>query len=139
MGQKEATSSNKGIALTCEERKNMKGKKEVERSSSLSEDEGENDGYDDDEQDDQASTLFHKFDENTLRIVGKMMRMILKMNLMSVSIQVEDIIFNIDRKEQRNKGCFRCNKKRRFVKDCPNKTISKDKKRGARPYVNQDL
>jgi hypothetical protein len=98
MGQEEATSSNKDIALTCEQRENMKGKKEVESSSSLSED--ENDGFDDDEQDDQASTLFYKFDESTLRIVGKMMRMILKMNLMTVSIQVEDILFNIDRKEQ---------------------------------------
>jgi hypothetical protein len=30
MGQEEATSSSKDIALTCEELKKMKGKKEVE-------------------------------------------------------------------------------------------------------------
>jgi hypothetical protein len=37
MGQGEATSSCKGIALTCEEHKKMKGKKKGEKSSSSSE------------------------------------------------------------------------------------------------------
>lgn len=37
--------------------------------------------------------------------------MIHKINLMGVLIQVEDILFNVDRKEQRKKGCFECGEK----------------------------
>lgn len=41
------------------------------------------------------------------------MRMIHKMNLMDVLIQVDDILFNIDRKEKK-KECFGCDKKGHF-------------------------
>lgn len=44
MDQEKTTSSSKGIALTCEEHRRMKGKKQIESSSSLSQDkEYEND------------------------------------------------------------------------------------------------
>jgi hypothetical protein len=68
-------------------------------------------------------------DEDTISTIRKVIRVIHKMNLMGVPIQVEDILFNIDRKEQTKKGCFRCSKKRHFVEDCPNNTTSKDKKK----------
>jgi hypothetical protein len=32
--------------------------------------------------------------------------MIRKINLMGVPLQVEDLVFNIDRKKQRKRGCF---------------------------------
>lgn len=42
-----------------------------------------------------------KVDKEIIRIIEKVMRMICKMNLVGVSIQVEDFLFKIDRKEQR--------------------------------------
>jgi hypothetical protein len=32
--------------------------------------------------------------------------MIRKINIMGVPLQVEDLLFNIDRKKQRKRGCF---------------------------------
>lgn len=55
--------------------------------------------------------------------------MIHKINLMGVLIQVEDILFNVDRKEQRKKGCFECGEKGHYWENCPNKATPK-KKRG---------
>jgi hypothetical protein len=48
------------------------------------------------------------------------MRMICKINLMDVPRQVEDILFNIDRKKQRKRGCFACREKGHFRDNCPN-------------------
>jgi hypothetical protein len=42
------------------------------------------------------------------------MGMICKINLISVPLQVEDLLFNIDRKKQRNRGCFACGEKGYF-------------------------
>jgi hypothetical protein len=39
------------------------------------------------------------------------MGMIRKINLMGVPLQVEDLLFNIDRKKQRKRGCFACGEK----------------------------
>jgi hypothetical protein len=48
------------------------------------------------------------------------MGMIHKINLMCVPLQVEDILFNIDRKKQRKRGCFACGEKGHFRDSCPN-------------------
>jgi hypothetical protein len=40
--------------------------------------------------------------------------MIHKINLMGVPLQVEDLLFNIDRKKQRKRGCFACGEKGHF-------------------------
>jgi hypothetical protein len=37
--------------------------------------------------------------------------MIRKINLMGVPLQVENLLFNIDRKKQRKRGCFACGEK----------------------------
>jgi hypothetical protein len=42
------------------------------------------------------------------------MRMIRKINLMGVPLQVEDLLLNIDRKKQRKRGCFKCGEKGHF-------------------------
>jgi hypothetical protein len=48
------------------------------------------------------------------------MGMIHKINLMGVPLQVEDLLFNIDRKKQRKRGCFACGEKVHFRGRCPN-------------------
>jgi hypothetical protein len=42
------------------------------------------------------------------------MGIIHKNNLMGVPLQVEDLVFNIDRKKQRKRGCFTCGEKGHF-------------------------
>jgi hypothetical protein len=48
------------------------------------------------------------------------MGMIRKINLIGVPLQVEDLLFNIDRKKQRKRGCFACWEKGHFRDNCPN-------------------
>jgi hypothetical protein len=55
------------------------------------------------------------------------MGMIRKINLMGVPLQVEDLLFNIDRKKKRNRGCFACGEKGHFRDNCP--TIVEPKKK----------
>jgi hypothetical protein len=57
------------------------------------------------------------------------MGMIHKINLMGVPLQVEDLLFNIDRKKQRKRGCFACGEKGHFRDNCP--TMA-DPKKGRR-------
>jgi hypothetical protein len=54
------------------------------------------------------------------------MSMIRKINLMGVPQQVEDLLFNIDRKKQRKRGCFSCGEKGHFRDNCP--TMAEPKK-----------
>jgi hypothetical protein len=42
-----------------------------------------------------------------------------KINLMGVPLQVENLLFNIDRKEQRMRGSFVCGEKGHFRDNCP--------------------
>jgi hypothetical protein len=48
------------------------------------------------------------------------MGMIRKINLMGVPLQVEDLLFNIERKKKRKRGCFACGEKGHFRDNCPN-------------------
>jgi hypothetical protein len=54
------------------------------------------------------------------------MGMIRKINLMGVPLQVKDLLFNIDRKKQRKRGCFACGEKGHFRDSCP--TMAEPKK-----------
>jgi hypothetical protein len=54
------------------------------------------------------------------------MRMIRKINLMGVPLHVEDLLFNIDRKKQRKRGCFTYREKGHFKDSCP--TMAEPKK-----------
>jgi hypothetical protein len=64
---------------------------------SFSSEEEEEEESDDDE-DNQPSTSSSE-DEETIWHVRKVMGMIRKINLMGVPLQVEDLLFNIDRKK----------------------------------------
>jgi hypothetical protein len=48
------------------------------------------------------------------------MGLILKINLMALPLQVKDILFNIDMKKQRKRGCFTYGEKGHFGDSCPN-------------------
>jgi hypothetical protein len=122
MGQEEEPTSSKPYAFACEEHKNMKGNKKAPSSSSSSEEEGEEEDVDDD----QASTSSSE-DEETIRRVKNVMRMIHKFNLMGVPLQVEDLLFKIDSKKKRKRGCFTCGKKGHIHDNCPN--MAEPKKR----------
>jgi hypothetical protein len=56
------------------------------------------------------------------------MRMIHKINLMGVPIQVKNLLFNIDRKNQRKTGCFTCREKGHFQDNCPKSTEPKKRR-----------
>ena len=92
MGQEEASSSNKGKALICSEKKKMKGK-QVETSSSSSsssEDEEEDEDDDDDEdssEDDQSFSSTSDLDEESIKLINKVEKMIQRLNVKGVPIQ----------------------------------------------------
>jgi hypothetical protein len=115
----EEPTSSRPYAFACDERK---GKKKAPTPSSSSEEEEEEES--DDEEDNQPSTSSFK-DEEIIRRVGKVMGMIHKINLMGVPLQAKDLLFNIDRKKQRKRGCFACGEKGHFTDSCS--TMSKPK------------
>jgi hypothetical protein len=102
----EEPTSSRPYAFACDERK---GKNKAPTSSSSSEEEEEEEESDDDE--DNQPSISSSEDEETIRRIGKVMGMIHKINLMGVPLQVEDILFNIDRKRQIKRGCFTCGKR----------------------------
>jgi hypothetical protein len=132
MGQEEEPTSSKPYAFTCDEHKKMKGKK---KDSSSSEEEEEEE---DDAEYDQASTSSSE-DEETVRCVRKVMGMIHKINLIGVPLQVEDLLFNIDRKKQRNRGCFACGEKGHFTDNYLNMAKpTKRRSKGKGPWVHRE-
>jgi hypothetical protein len=114
MGRQEEPTSSRPYAFACDE---IKGKKKAPTPSSSSDEEEEEES--DDEEDNQSSTSSSE-DEETIRRIGKVMGLICKINLMGVPLQVEDLLFNIDRKKQRKRGCFTCEEKGYFRDNCPN-------------------
>jgi hypothetical protein len=101
----EEPTSSRPYAFACDERKG-KTKAPTPSSSSGEEEEEESD----DDEDNQPSTSSSE-DEEIIRRVGKVMGMIRNINLMGVPLRVEDLLFNIDRKNQRKRGCFACGRR----------------------------
>jgi hypothetical protein len=97
MDRQEEPTSSRPYAFACNERK---CKRKAPSPSSSSEEEEEEES--DDDGDNQPSTSSYE-DEGTIRRVRNVMGMIRKINLMVVPLQVEDLLFNIDRKKQRKR------------------------------------
>jgi hypothetical protein len=123
----EEPTSSRPYAFACDERKG-KNKAPTPSSSSQEEEEEERD----DNKDNQPC-ISSSEDEETIRRVGKVMGMIRKINLMGVPLQVEDLLFNIDRKKQRKRGCFACREKGHFRDNCP--TMAEPKKERSKGKV----
>ena len=109
MGQEESSSSSKGKALACSEKKKMKGK-QVETSSSSSsssEDEEEDEDDDDDDEDsskdDQSSSSTSDLDEESIKLIKKVEKMIVRLNVKGVPIQIQDLVFTNQRDKKRKK------------------------------------
>ena len=136
MGQEEASSLSKGKALACSEKKKMKGK-QVETSSSSSssseeEEEDEDDDDDEDSSDDQSSSSTSNLDEESIKVINKVEKMIQRLNVKGVPIQIQDFIFTNQRNAQRKKGCYGCSELGHFVEVCPNKPTPKTKKKACK-------
>jgi hypothetical protein len=96
MGRQEEPTSSRPYAFSCDEKNKGKRKAPTPSSSSEEEEEEESD-YDEDNQPSTSSSE----DEEIIQRVRKVMGMILKINLIGVPLQVEDLLFNIDNKKQR--------------------------------------
>jgi hypothetical protein len=117
-------SSSRPYAFACD-----KNKKRQEEGSHFKLLKWRREEESDDDEDDQPSTSSFE-DEETVQRIGKVMGIIRKINLMGVPLQVEDLLFNIDRKKQRKRGCFTCREKGHFRDNCPN--MAKPTKRGSK-------
>jgi hypothetical protein len=109
---KKKPSTSKGKALAYSEKKKMKGK-QVETSSSSSsssEDEEEDEDDDDDESsdDNQSSSSTSDVDEESIKLINKVEKMIQKLDVKGVPIQIQEFIFTNQRNKQRKKGCYGC-------------------------------
>ena len=78
MGQEEASSSSKGKALACSEKKKMKGKRVESSSSSSSSSEDDDDDDEDSSDDDQSSSSNSDLDEESIKLINKVEKMIQK-------------------------------------------------------------
>ena len=107
MDQEEASSLSKGKALACSEKKKMKGK-QVETSSSSSSSSEDEDDDDESSDDDQSSSSTSDLDEESIKLINKVEKMIQRLNVKGVPIQIQDLIFTNQRNEQRKKGSYGC-------------------------------
>ena len=74
----------------------MKGKQVETSSSSWSEDEEEDEDDDDDDDssdDDQSSSSTSNLDEESIKLINKVEKMIQRLNVKGVPIQIQDLIF----------------------------------------------
>ena len=110
----------------------MTGKKVESSSSSSSSSEEEDEDDDDDEDssdDDQSSSSTSDLDEESIKLINKVEKMIQRLNVKGVPIQIQDLIFTNQRNEQRKRGCYGCGELGHFVEACPNKPTPKTKKK----------
>ena len=88
----------------------MKGKQiEISSSSSSSSENKEEDEDNDDEEssdDDQSSSSTSDLDEESIKLINKVEKMIQKLNVKGATIQIQDFIFTNQRNEQRRKDAI---------------------------------
>ena len=124
----------------------MKGKqvKTSSSSSSSSEDDEEEENDDDDEgessDDDQSSSSTSNIDEESIKLINKVEKMIQRLNLKGVPIQIQDFIFTNQRSEQRKKGCYGCGELGALCGSLSKQAHTKDKEdgmQGQSPHINK--
>ena len=79
----------------------MKGKQVETSSSSSSSSEDEDEDEDDDDEssdDDQSSSSTSDLDEESIKLINKVEKMIQRLNVKGVPIQIQDIIFHQSKK-----------------------------------------
>ena len=79
--------------------------------------------------DDQSSSSTSDLDEESIKLINKVEKIIQKLNVKGVPIQIQDLIFTNQRNEQKKRGCYGCGELGHFVEVCPNKTTPKTKKK----------
>ena len=116
----------------------MKGK-QVETSSSSSsssedeeEDEDDDDDDEDSSEDDQSSSSTFDLAEESIKLINKVEKMIQRLNVKGVPIQIQDFIFTNQRNEQRKKGCYGCGKLGTLWKFAQTSPYPRQKRRHAR-------
>ena len=98
-------------------------------SSSSSSEDGEED--EDDEgssDDDQSSSSTSDLNDESIKLINKVEKIIQRLNVKDVPIQIQDLIFTNQINEQRKRGCYGYGELGHFVKVCPNKPTPKIKK-----------
>ena len=113
----------------------MKGKKvESSSSSSSSSEEEEDEDDDDDEQessdDDQSSSSTSDLDEESIKLIKKVEKMIVRLNVKGVPIQIQDLVFTNQRNEQRKRGCYGCGEWGHFCGSLSKQAHTQDKEEG---------
>ena len=82
----------------------MKGKQvETSSSSSSSSEDEEEDEDDDSSDDDQSSSSTSDLDEESIKLINKVEKMIQRLNVKGVPIQIQNFVFTNQRNEQRKK------------------------------------
>ena len=95
--------------------------------------EDEDDGDDEDSSDDdQSSSSTSNLDEESIKLINKVEKMIQRLNVKGVPIQIQDLIFTNQKNEQRKRGCYGCGELGHFVEVCPNKPTPKTKKKACK-------
>ena len=90
------------------------------------------DDDDDSSDDNQSSSSTSDLDEESIKLINKVEKMIQRLNVKGVAIQIQDFIFTNQRNEQRKKGCYGCGELGHFVEVCPNKPTPKTKKKACK-------
>jgi hypothetical protein len=143
MGQEEGTSSSKGTALTCDERKKMKGKQVESSSSSSSSSEDEEEDEDDHEEssDAQASTSSN-IDEDTIKVRENVVKNIHKLNVKGVPIQIEDCLSPTKEESKETKGAMDAAREGilwKIVQTSPHPRTRRQEKQKAKPSQQSRL
>ena len=113
--------------------------KQVETSSSSSsssedEEEDEDDDDEDSSDDDQSSSSTSDLDEELIKLINKVEKMIQMLNVKGVPIQIQDLIFTNQRNEQRKRGCYGCGELGHFVQTSPH---PRQRRQEPNPHINK--
>ena len=109
-------------------------------SSSENEEEEEDDDDDDSSDDDQSSYSTFDLDEESIKLINKVEKIIQRLNVKGVSIQIQDLIFTNQRNEQRKERMLWMRRVGILCGSLSKQAHTQDKKEGMQepsPYINK--